>query len=608
MTTPSTVARRIKTTLPKSRSADDNLLERRRSALLTFSWSLGVSLTVAVCVSAQAEGTKPQIAVFSGPTATIQNNKPLITSNKAREKYGLPLRKDEWGGVITDWPRYQRLAAPVTVYIEAYTAHPLEADVKELYAPPDGYVNSKGEFSKKMHSDKDKPVYAVTLKPQDGLYALPYMARQANGQAWEGAATKPGAPFSQSRQTFVPDASRIFAEIARNGGDIETKAEYDFYRAVPAGGYTKGLKAELRTDVGDGDIPPEKLGEDFFAYGPYAAAPPRSRMARSVNAVQKTLAGGKYAGALWLEGSPSVEDTSYWLSLMVDTTLPITANAAHRNRGEISPDGDGNIVQSINYILSKVWADEQGRNQLGTVLVQDEIIYSSREIEKGDAHPGGYVATGGYGGIFGSMTAGPYVTNIPTRKHTWKSDVRITLLPKTQTGELKRNGKIETVVVPIKNESGELLPSAIPKVSILKGDTWFDDDGVPNPGNELGIRANIEQLLTQYPLAGIVAEGTAPYASMSASQNAALELAVLSGLPVVRTARGDATGLVTVNTNNLFIEGNNLTTTKARLLLTAAIMKLGPLPYVADPAKPTADESAAIKQKIAAYQEIFQTH
>ena len=34
---------------------------------------------------------KPRIAVFSGPTATIQNTEPLVTSNKAREKYGLPL-------------------------------------------------------------------------------------------------------------------------------------------------------------------------------------------------------------------------------------------------------------------------------------------------------------------------------------------------------------------------------------------------------------------------------------------------------------------------------------------------------------------------------------
>src|SRR5438552_15199862 len=87
---------------------------------------------VLLAAQSDAADTKPRIAVFSGPTATIQNNKPLITSNKAREQYGLPLVKDEWGNVKMDWPRYQRLAAPVTVYVEMFTAHPLEGDVKEL--------------------------------------------------------------------------------------------------------------------------------------------------------------------------------------------------------------------------------------------------------------------------------------------------------------------------------------------------------------------------------------------------------------------------------------------------------------------------------------------
>jgi L-asparaginase len=568
------------------------------------------ALLVGGCIAftASAAEPKPRIAVFSGPTSTIQNNEPLITSNKAREQYGLPLRKDPWGKVTTDWPRYQKLAAPVTVYIEMFTAHPLEADVKELYAPADGYVNAHGVFSKEKKSPADKPVYAVTLKPEDGLYALPYMGRQSDGQPWESTATQLGAPFAQSRQTFVPNASRIFDEIERNGGGIEAKADYDFYRAVPSGGYTKGLPAAQRTDFGEGDIPPEKLGEDFFSYGPYPASQIRPKLARAANVVQQALNTGRYAGALWLEGSPTVEDTSYWLSLLIDTALPIAANSAHRNRGKISPDGDGNICDSIDYIVSKVWAGDDGKNRLGTVMVQDEVIYSSREVEKGDAHPGGYVATGGYGGIMGSMTAGPYVTYVPTRKHTWKSELRLSVLPAKIEGLLREGGVFKTVSVDIKNAAGELLPAAIPKVAIVKGDNWYDDSAVPNPAGEKGITGSIEMLLEKYPLGGIVGEGLAPYSSMSTSQDKALELAVLSGLPVVKVARGDASGLVRVNPNNLFIEGNNLTATKARLLLTAALMKFGSLPHAADPAHATPAEIAAIKEKIKLYQAIFETH
>src|ERR1051325_12016211 len=129
---------------------------------------------------------KPRIAVFSGPTATIQNSEPLVTSNKARHKHVLPLRTNPDGSPLRfDALRPQRLAAPVTVYIEQFSAHPLERDAAELYAPADGYVDPAGVFHKEQQGPDDVPVYDVTLRPEDGLYPLPYMARQANGDPWE---------------------------------------------------------------------------------------------------------------------------------------------------------------------------------------------------------------------------------------------------------------------------------------------------------------------------------------------------------------------------------------------------------------------------------------
>ena len=65
---------------------------------------------------------KPKIAVFSGPTSTIANSQPLVTSNKARVKYGLPPRPNSDGSTMRfDVLRVQRLAAPVTVYIEQFS-------------------------------------------------------------------------------------------------------------------------------------------------------------------------------------------------------------------------------------------------------------------------------------------------------------------------------------------------------------------------------------------------------------------------------------------------------------------------------------------------------
>jgi hypothetical protein len=40
----------------------------------------------------------------------------------------------------------------------------------------------------------------------------------------------------------------------------------------------------------------------------------------------------------------------------------------------------------------------------------------------------------------------------------------------------------------------------------------------------------------------------------------------------------------------------------------ACLLKLGALPIAADPDNPTADEQAATRQAVAAYQAIFDTH
>jgi L-asparaginase len=262
---------------------------------------------------------KARIAHLAGPNATIQNTPPLVTSNKARAKHGLALLTHPDGAPARfDVLRPQRLAAPVRVYVEQFSAHPLEADAAELYGPPDGYIDSAGEVHKERQSAGDKPVYEVELRPEDGLYPLPYMATQADGAAWDEECAFTGAPEAKARQGFFPDGSRSFEEIDRlqigengTGNLISAKAEIDFYRVLPPSGYTKGLAAERRTDTGSGDILRERRGVDFFPYKPphLAASAPRSALARATNAVQQIMASGKYDGAIWTEGSPRIEET-----------------------------------------------------------------------------------------------------------------------------------------------------------------------------------------------------------------------------------------------------------------------------------------------------------
>src|SRR3989442_8080185 len=65
----------------------------------------------------------------------------------------------------------------------------------------------------------------------------------------------------------------------------------------------------------------------------------------------------------------------------------------------ISNDGDKNLADSTEFIVSRVWADEAGNNRVGVVLIQDQRIFSARDVQKADARPGGYTVTGGHGGV-----------------------------------------------------------------------------------------------------------------------------------------------------------------------------------------------------------------
>jgi hypothetical protein len=335
-----------------------------------------------------------------------------------------------------------------------------------------------------------------------------------------------------------------------------------------------------------------------------------SSLARLTNVVQAALASGQYAGAIWLEGSPFVEETSYWLHLLIDTAVPIVGNASQRAHGAASNDGDRNIIDAVDYLVSGIWADASGHDCMGVVVIQDEQIFTAREVQKADARPGGYVATGGHGGIVGTMgqPGPPALTFRPVKRHTHTSSVNLSRLPEAVEGTQYVNGRITPVAVHIKDAQGALLGSAIPKVTIVKHARYLPEDASGDAAAEVDILARIARNLREAPLAGFVAEGSAPFASMSNAVEAALKRATLSGMPVVKVGRGNAEGPVDPGRVQLAIAGSNLTATKARLLLMACLLRFGSLPPAADPIHPTAAELAAVQVKLAEYQAVFDTH
>lgn len=555
--------------------------------------------------------TLPRIAVVVGPTATIVNTPPLVTSSKARRKYGLD-DFDEATGRL-DAIRPQRLAAPVTVYIEQFSAHPLEMDASELYADPDGFIGADGTFSKAARGPEDVAVYEVELRPDDGLYLLPYMARKRDGSAWESGDKEVGAS-GEFRQTFYPDASRLFEEINRFevddegcAGTLERLATYDFYRGAPSGGYIKGLDRLSRSDMGEADIAPEHVGVDFFPYSPRALRrePPRSELAAVTNLIQRLVRGDTYDGVVWLEGSPYVEETAYWLNLLIDSKVPIVCTAA----ANLNIGSRQNVVTAIQYICSHVWRDARGRDKIGVVGAFDSQIISARELTKRDARVGGFGAAGGHGGVVGSVSGGSArLLFQPSGLGTSRSKVKTTLMPATVLISKAEGGdRPQSARLVIRDQAG-LRPDAIPDVHVLTHARYLQGADSDEDLDAAFVRSLWQAGGSAGRLVGLVAAGGTPYGDMSRPVEGAISEAMLCGIPVVKVGRGEPEGNVHSALTGLAIAGSNLPAVKARILLMACLMRFGPPPRVRDVAAPKRRELATIRSHLLRYQRVFDTH
>ena len=332
-------------------------------------------------------------------------------------------------------------------------------------------------------------------------------------------------------------------------------------------------------------------------------------LAKVTNDMQALVSSGGYDGVIWTQGSPQVEETAYWFNLLIDTTLPICGNAAQRPQGQVSADGPKNIIDSVAFISSRVWADDQGRNRCGVVVIQEQQFFAAREVAKVDARPGGYVATGGHGGIIGQVThrGRMHLTYLPAYKHTYLSDLRLTTLPNSVKSVRKGAGGIALANVAVKDVAGKLLADAIPVVSIMKDGSYSGIDFGDDPELEIDMIASIDHKLAMGRLAGFVIEGLVPYGSTpSQARHKLMVRAAFSGIPVAKVGRNAPEGFS--DPHEFQIAASNLTATKARLLLMACLLKFGSFPPAKDPDNPTGAEIEAVKSAVAVYQTIFDTH
>jgi hypothetical protein len=196
---------------------------------------------------------------------------------------------------------------------------------------------------------------------------------------------------------------------------------------------------------------------------------------------------------------------------------------------------------------------------------------------------------------------------VPAYKHTANSDVNITRLPAAVKATKRSCDGIETVDIRIKDDAGQLLPDAIPSVSIVKDGGYAAEMFGDDPAPEADLDFLIQHKLSGGRLAGFVVEGLVPYGQATSEvRTMMLRKASFCGLPVVRVGRGYPEGFADPQAFSL--AGMNLTSTKARLLLMACLMKFGSLPAASDPSNPTDAEITALKTALTAYQVVFNSH
>jgi L-asparaginase len=246
------------------------------------------------------------------------------------------------------------------------------------------------------------------------------------------------------------------------------------------------------------------------------------------NRVNEVLAQSDVDGVVITHGTDTMEETAYFLSLVVKSDKPVVLVCAMRPATGISADGPMNLYNGV------VLAGSPAAKGRGPLVVINDVIHYARELQK--MHTTFLNAFESPNrGVAGVMNTGKvYFYSMNTTRHTTKSEFS----PKGLTVE---NLPRVEIVYSYANFDGALIDAAV-------------------AGGAKGI-----------VLAG-VGDGNTTDAAL-----AALERAAKKGVAVVRCSRtsaGVADRNIEVNDDKLgFIAGMELNAQKARILLMLALTK-----------------------------------
>nr|WP_234407805.1 type II asparaginase [Massilibacillus massiliensis] len=245
--------------------------------------------------------------------------------------------------------------------------------------------------------------------------------------------------------------------------------------------------------------------------------------------VNEVLADRDVDGIVITHGTDTLEETAYFLNLVVKSDKPVVLVGAMRPATAISADGPLNLLNAVRVASSK---EAVGK---GVLVTMNDEINGAREVTKTNTNN---VATfkAPELGFLGYVNDGkPYFYRESTRKHTAKSEFDVTKL------------------------------NALPYVKVIYGHA--DDDGI---FVDAAVAAGAK---------GIIYAGTGN-GSIHKNAETALAKAAQKGVVIVRSSRVGNGTVIDAEQSYIdahFLNGDSLNPQKARILLSLALTKTNDL-------------------------------
>ena len=244
------------------------------------------------------------------------------------------------------------------------------------------------------------------------------------------------------------------------------------------------------------------------------------------NRVSELLTKNDVDGIVIVHGTDTMEETAYFLSLVVKSKKPIVLVGAMRNADSMSADGPLNIYNAVS-----VAADKNAREK-GALVVMNDEIHAAREVTKTNTTNVAAFASPNSGKI-GTVNYG--VVNFymaPLRKHTVASEFNIK--------DIKALPRVD-IIYGHAQDSGDLVDAAV-----QKGAKGIIVAGVGN-GN---LYPDLQAALAKASEAGVIVVRSSRTGSGSTSVSSEVDDAKLG-----------------------FLTADNLNPQKARVLLMLALSK-----------------------------------